>query len=214
MEPNYKLAAEKAAETLSRFGIDSDPLSVIEALPNVISFSFSFVSDNEVFSIDNNNLDAFTLVSWESGSLRYMIIYNDSLPAYRVRLALARELGHVILRHDGSCPEDIWSEEANCFAYHFLCPTPKEKEVCVVYYRPQRHSISAEFKEMRSFTSVDALKEYIAEEHNKFCRYIGVDKQYTLYDVEIRANDRQDLGGWKNYSSVVLDGRTLGYYGE
>ena len=38
--------------------------------------------------------------------------------------ALARELGNVVLEHDGTLPEEIRNEEARAFAHHFLCPRP------------------------------------------------------------------------------------------
>ena len=38
--------------------------------------------------------------------------------------ALARELGHIVLGHDGSRPEDVRTEEALVFARHLLCPRP------------------------------------------------------------------------------------------
>ena len=38
--------------------------------------------------------------------------------------SLARELGHIILCHDGSLPEDVRNEEAKAFANHLLCPRP------------------------------------------------------------------------------------------
>ena len=46
------------------------------------------------------------------------------LPQYLVQRALARELGHIVLGHDGSKPEDVRMAEAYCFAHHLLCPRP------------------------------------------------------------------------------------------
>ena len=38
--------------------------------------------------------------------------------------AVARELGHAVLGHDGSRPEDVRTMEAMFFARHLLCPRP------------------------------------------------------------------------------------------
>ena len=44
------------------------------------------------------------------------------LPQYLVQRALAREMGHIVLGHDGSRPQDVRNAEALCFAHHLLCP--------------------------------------------------------------------------------------------
>jgi Zn-dependent peptidase ImmA (M78 family) len=38
------------------------------------------------------------------------------MPFDIVRKALARELGHIVLGHDGTRPEDVRNQEAECFA--------------------------------------------------------------------------------------------------
>jgi hypothetical protein len=43
---------------------------------------------------------------------------------YILQRALAREMGHIVLGHDGSLPEDVRMAEALTFAHHFLCPRP------------------------------------------------------------------------------------------
>ena len=69
-----------------------------------------------------DNQDAITTVQkCAKGNTRYLITYNQQLPDYQIRKALARELGHIVLGHDGSRPEEVRDDEALCFAYHFLC---------------------------------------------------------------------------------------------
>ena len=46
-----------------------------------------------------------------------------------VQRSLARELGHIILGHDGSRPEEVRRAEALCFANHLICPRPLLKAV-------------------------------------------------------------------------------------
>ena len=70
------------------------------------------------------NRDAFTLVKDVNGRLRYFVAYNLLLPEYMLQRAIARELGHIVLQHDGSRPEDVRMTEAMFFARHLLCPRP------------------------------------------------------------------------------------------
>ena len=132
MTPDYMLAAVKAKETLAKYGIDSapvNPLPIIRKQPGVLVLSFAELSSalgvNRELLVSicgDDNHDAVTTVQNENGKTRYLIAYNQKLPDYIVQRALARELGHIILRHDGSRPEDVRNEEALCFAYHFICP--------------------------------------------------------------------------------------------
>lgn len=132
MTPDYELAAVKAAETLIKYGISSapvDPLPILKRTPGVFVMSFEDMSKKanvERKDIINlfgcNNQDAVTTVYVDHGSLRYVVTYNRMLPSMIVDRALARELGHIILGHDGSKPEDVRNEEARCFAKHLLLP--------------------------------------------------------------------------------------------
>ena len=70
------------------------------------------------------NQDAVTSIHMDNGHLRYLVTYNQRLPLYLIQRALARELGHIVLGHDGSRPETVRHEEAMCFAHHLLCPRP------------------------------------------------------------------------------------------
>ena len=201
MKPNYKTAAEKAYEIRYQYG--TDPLIILRRFPNVMVISFES-SDMPVHQ------DSFTCVDKN----KYIVFYNSSLSHVRLRSALARELGHVVLQHDGKDPEDIWDEEATCFAYHFLCPPPS---VCVeIKYRPECSTISMSFKSMQTFHSMHALKKAIAEEQTRSAKYIGRPHiTYTPDDVDIRSLNEEDFyGNWKNFSAVVVGGRSVGYCGE
>ena len=53
---------------------------------------------------------------------RYLVLYDDSMPARRLNWTLAHELGHILLGHLGEeCPAA--EREANVFAASLLCPT-------------------------------------------------------------------------------------------
>ena len=128
MIPNYQLAAEKAKEIYHKYGTN-DPLEIIRKQPCVLVMSFlemaSAIGMNresllEVCGEDNH--DAITTVqTCAKGNTRYLITYNQQLSDYQIRKALARELAHIILGHDGSRSEEVRNEEALCFAYHFIC---------------------------------------------------------------------------------------------
>ena len=199
MKPDYSNAALKAYDTISRFG--SDPALVLRELHNVLLIAFD-ASDMPV------GQDAFTCV--ENG--KYIVFYNASLSPVYLLSALARELGHVMLQHDGIGPEEIWMEEANCFAYHFLCPPPS---ACVeIKFRPKHAMLSWSFKDMQEFSSLQELKEAIAEQRTRYSRFIGRNVSYTPDDVQISALEKDLFGNWKNYSSVAIDNQTIGYCGE
>lgn len=208
MEPNYNKAAHAASDIAVRFGT-SDPLSILKKLRGVLLMAHSTASD-EFSGIFH---DAFTMVDRIKGRLCYIILYSRDLSPYRLRFALARELGHIALKHDGSATEEIWLEESNCFAYHFLCAPVRP---VVVYYRPSGIQVTAAFKEMQTFNSLEDLKQAVADEQTRLSSFIGhPDVVYSPSDIEIRSLDSEDVfGGWKNYSSVVVAGRPVGYCGE
>lgn len=210
IEPNYQRSAEKAAEASARFGACSSPcdlLQIFSMLPNVsvVSISVDSVPGREAW-------DAFSCVRPHDGGFQYIVIYNRLLSPSVLAFALARELGHVILEHDGLAPERVWMEEAVCFARNLLSSSVP---AVVVYFRPEHQILTMSFKSMQTFDSLDALKRSVAYEQTRRSRFVGRNAVYLPCDVEIRCLDEEDVfGGWKNYSSVVVVGRTVGYCGE
>lgn len=134
MTPDYERAAASAMETLVKHNINTapvDPLPVFKRTPGVLVLSFTEMSrqlgmdrHNLLTSFETENHDAVTSVHLDDGKLRYLVTYNQRLPMYLLQRALARELGHIILGHDGSRPEEVRMAEAYCFAHHLLCPRP------------------------------------------------------------------------------------------
>ena len=134
MTPNLERAATAAAETLITYNVTSAPvapLRILKSIPGVIVLSFSEMASG--IGIDRKELldkygsinrDAFTFVNEVNGKLRYFVAYNMMLPEYMMQRAIARELGHIVLGHDGSRPEDVRMIEAIFFARHLLCPRP------------------------------------------------------------------------------------------
>ena len=132
MKPDYEKAAVKAAETLIKYGIGSAPvlpLPMLKRMPGVLVVSFTEMSQfsgidrkNIVTMFGDENQDAITSVYNKGGKLVYLVAYNQRLPIYMIQRSLAREMGHIVLGHDGSLPDDVRLAEAQTFAYHLICP--------------------------------------------------------------------------------------------
>ena len=125
MYHDYKIARNKAWETLIKCNITSLPinLAIVARLNNITILKYSDSKQNltgDVFSLNVNNVN--------------VIYYNDKKPKARIRFTLAHELGHCLLGHlrfgktynrnsekdfDGM---DIFEMQANVFARDILMP--------------------------------------------------------------------------------------------
>lgn len=134
MTPNYDRAATAACQTLIDFHISNapiDPLRILKSLKGVLVLSYAEMADKmgyERISIlrtfSDESKDAMTSVKTKDGKLHYLVTYNQRMPFFILQRSLARELAHIVLKHDGSRPEFVRQEEALCFARHLLCPRP------------------------------------------------------------------------------------------
>ena len=134
MTPDYERAAIKATETLISCKICNtpiDPLPILKNLPGVYVVTFAEMSDrmnmdrcDVMKNLGHENQDAVTTLFREGDHLQHIVAYNKLLSSKYLDRALARELGHIVLGHDGSRPEDVRDAEARCFAHHLLCPRP------------------------------------------------------------------------------------------
>ena len=132
MTPDYDRAATAAAEVLIKYGISTAPVDPIPIFKNADNFNvvtFTEMSrmigmsrQDLVSTFEAENHDAVSSVYLKNGEKHYLVAYNMRLPQYIVQRALAREMGHIVLGHDGSLPEDVRNAEALCFAHHLLCP--------------------------------------------------------------------------------------------
>ena len=132
MMPDYDRAATAAAEILIKYGINTapvDPIPIFKHADNFNVVTFTEMSRrigmdrrDLLSSFDAENHDAVSSVYLNHGQPHYLIAYNMRLPQYIIQRALAREMGHIVLCHDGSRPEDVRNAEALCFAHHLLCP--------------------------------------------------------------------------------------------
>ena len=132
MTPDYDRAATAAAEVLIKYGISTapvDPIPIFKKAPgfNVVTFTemsqlLGMDRQELVSTFEAENHDAVTSVYMKDGRPHYLVAYNMRLPQYIIQRALAREMGHIVLGHDGTRPEDVRNAEALCFAHHLLCP--------------------------------------------------------------------------------------------
>ena len=132
MTPDFQTAAIRATETLIKYGIFSapvDPLLILKRIPGVLAVSYESMSSDVdqdrrcVMSLfGEKNQDAFTSVNYKDGKPQYLVTFNQRLPAALIQRGLARELGHIMLGHDGTRPESVRNDEAKCFAHHLLVP--------------------------------------------------------------------------------------------
>ena len=132
MTPDYDRAATAAAEILIKYGICTAPVDPIPIFKkasgfNVVTFTemsrmVGVDRQDLLSSFDASNRDAVSSVYLKNGKNHYLVAYNMRLPQYLVQRALAREMGHIVLGHDGTRPQEVRNAEALCFAHHLICP--------------------------------------------------------------------------------------------
>lgn len=136
MKPDYDRAAISAMQILINNNITETPISSMPILlnyPGVRIMSFSNMAD--ITEIDRKDLipmfgwnqDAITfrMNIYGMDNVQYVVIYNMCLPHEEIRRSIARELGHIVLGHDGQTrPVETRMAEALCFAHHLLTPRP------------------------------------------------------------------------------------------
>ena len=126
MKPDFEKAKAEASKLVKLNGIIC-PLTILKKMSGVRVASYAETSD--CVGIDRHELltmfgehdqDAFTTAYLEGGKTKYLVMYNKQLTCQETRYALARELGHIVLGHDGSRPEETRNAEAICFADQLL----------------------------------------------------------------------------------------------
>ena len=132
MTPDFDRAATAAAEILIKYNVSKAPVDakrIFKQYPLAFITTFTEMSQrigmerkSLLSSFATENRDAVTSVYVKDGRQMYIVSYNNRLSDALVQRALAREMGHIVLGHDGSRPEEVREAEAICFARHFLCP--------------------------------------------------------------------------------------------
>lgn len=135
MKPDYERAALKACDILLQNKITKTPidsLSILLQQPGVRVMSFTHfatqagVDRKDLIPLFGINQDAATFnLDMDLGDVRYVVVYNMRLPYEIIWRGVARELGHIVLGHDGKTrPSSVRLAEAMCFAHHLISPRP------------------------------------------------------------------------------------------
>lgn len=135
MKPDFDRAAVAAMKLLIDNRITDTPILPMPILlkwPGVRVISFARMANEaneereELVPLFVHNQDAATFkLGVNIDDIGYVVAYNMRLPFEIVCRAIARELGHIVLGHDGvTRPYEIRRAEAMCFAHHLLSPRP------------------------------------------------------------------------------------------
>ena len=135
MNPDYDRAATLAMETLIKNKITETPidsLSILLKYPGVRVVSFTRfamqagIERHDLVPLFGENQDAATFnLDMNIENVQYVVVYNMRLPYEIIWRGVARELGHIVLGHDGvTRPADVRLAEAMCFAHHLISPRP------------------------------------------------------------------------------------------
>ena len=134
MTPDFDRAATAAMEILIDQKVTETPIPSLQILlhfKNIRIMSFASMAYNSEIDRDDlvplfgENQDAVTFRLTGMSGVDYVVIYNMKLPFEDIRRSIARELGHIVLGHDGQTRStEVRKAEALCFAHHLLTPRP------------------------------------------------------------------------------------------
>lgn len=135
MNPDFNKAATMAMETLIKNRITETPidsLSILLKYPGVRVMSFTKfatqtgVDRSDLIPLFGANQDAATFnLDMNIEGVEYVVVYNMRLPYEIIMRGVARELGHIVLGHNGvTRTPEVRKAEAVCFAHHLISPRP------------------------------------------------------------------------------------------
>ena len=135
MIPDYDRAAIAAMNLLVEHKFTETPIKpmpILLNMPHVRVMPFTHmatqagVNREDLIPLFESNQDAVTFhLDMEIDDVEYVVVYNMRLPFELVWRAIARELGHIVLGHDGQTrPPEVRRAEAMCFAHHLIAPRP------------------------------------------------------------------------------------------
>lgn len=134
-QPDFDRAASAAMQILIDNNITETPVNPLPILLNypgvrVLPYT-KMASDAGMDRQDlvpifgNQDAATFHLDLPGLDGVRYVVVYNMRLPFEIIWRAVARELGHIVLGHDGvTRPMEVRMQEALCFAHHLISPRP------------------------------------------------------------------------------------------
>ena len=214
--PDLERAAVAAMNMLLENGVTETPVKPLPMLlsyPGVRVMPFTHmaaeagVQREDLVPLFGENQDAasFHLVS-EIEGVRYVVVYNMRLPFEIVWRAVARELGHIVLGHDGvTRSPEARRAEAMCFAHHLLAPRPVLKlmlEAGPLTMNMLAHTTGCSEEcvdDMRQIPGVCVPPELNRAVRERFARGIG---EYLRFHASAPLPDRSpvlDLGSYMDY---------------
>lgn len=135
MIPRYTEAAAAAMQLLIDHNITETPIvpmPILKSWPGVRVISFARMATEA--NLERDELIPLFVANQDAANFRirnaidgvdYVVVYNTRLPYEIIWRGLARELGHIVLGHDGKQrPPMLRRAEAMCFAHHLLSPRP------------------------------------------------------------------------------------------
>ena len=134
-KPDFETAAIKAMEILIENNITETPINTMPILlshPEVRVMPFTSMADragverDDLVPLFGSNQDAATFhLGMNIHGIKYVVVYNMRLPYEMIWRGIARELGHIVLGHDGATrTAEARMAEALCFAHHLISPRP------------------------------------------------------------------------------------------
>ena len=134
-KPDYDRAAIAAMQLLLDHNVTETPINPlpillnypgVRVLPYTKMASDAGMDRKELIPIfGNQDAATFHLDLPGMDDVRYVVVYNMRLPFEIIWRAIARELGHIVLGHDGITRSmEARMQEATCFAHHLISPRP------------------------------------------------------------------------------------------
>lgn len=177
-----------------------DSLSILLKQPGVRVLSFTRfatqagIERRDLVPLFGGNQDAATFnLDMNLDGIRYVVVYNMRLPFDIVWRGVARELGHIVLGHDGQTrPTDVRLAEAVCFAHHLISPRPilhmlRESIPLTMNVLTATTGCSDScVEELRTIPGANVPKELNREVRSLFARSI---KEYIRFN---QASDKED----------------------
>lgn len=187
-----------------------DSLSILLKQPGVRVMSFTRfatqagIERHDLVPMFGGNQDAATFnLDMNLDGVRYVVVYNMRLPFDIVWRGVARELGHIVLGHDGQTrPTDVRLAEAVCFAHHLISPRPilhmlRESIPLTMNVLTATTGCSDDcVEELRTIPGASVPKELNREVRDLFSRGI---KEYIRFNLASEKEDKSQLIDFGTY---------------
>ena len=217
MKPDYDRAAIAAMRLLIEHQITETPIiptPMLKNFPGCRVMSFTHMADQagmeraDLVPLFGPRQDAATFrLTMGIESVEYVVVYNQRLPYEMIWRGVARELGHIVLGHDGvTRPDSVRLAEAMCFAHHLLSPRPiihmiRQSEMPLTLSAMTNTVGCAEecIDDMREIPGVHVPAGMNRQVRDQFSRGIQEYIRFHLAAPVVDRSPRVDLGGFMDY---------------